>query len=171
MRLGGGLDYSDLLGDHLKDDISTSESEESEVENVIPDIRILHRETSLKKQNIEFLISKQNKCNVDILEKNLDKTKLEEVTREHEENIEFIRKTQNLDVNNLNNNNNRNSLFFKSTELIKLKNTKINQGVLQGLNIFHRKYQTGYVDVYWLYDDGGKLITSLNNFKRFMVIV
>jgi hypothetical protein len=44
---------------------------------------------------------------------------------------------------------------FKSTELIKLKNTKINQGALQSLNIFYRKYQTGFVDVWWMYDDGG----------------
>ena len=45
--------------------------------------------------------------------------------------------------------------MLKSTDLIKLKNTKINQGVLQGLNMFHRKYQSGFLDVWWVYDDGG----------------
>jgi solute carrier family 12 sodium/potassium/chloride transporter 2 len=49
----------------------------------------------------------------------------------------------------------RKSSFLKSTDVIKLTNTKINLGALQGLNIFYRKYQNGFVDVWWLYDDGG----------------
>lgn len=49
----------------------------------------------------------------------------------------------------------RRGSFLKSTDVIKLKHTKINSGALQGLNIFHRKYHSGYVDVWWMYDDGG----------------
>ncbi len=45
--------------------------------------------------------------------------------------------------------------FFKSTELIRLKNTKINQGVLQGVNMFHKAHKNGFVDVWWMNDDGG----------------
>lgn len=47
---------------------------------------------------------------------------------------------------------------FKSTDLIMLKNAKINTGVLQGMKLFHNKYQEGFVDVYWLHDDGGLTI-------------
>ena len=43
----------------------------------------------------------------------------------------------------------------KATDLLVLKNTKINQGLLQGLNRFHKKQQEGFVDVWWMYDDGG----------------
>ena len=65
-----------------------------------------------------------------------------------EENADNIGKVKNIKING--------KSFFKSTEVMMLKNTKINQGVLQGLNVFHRKHQHGFIDVWWLFDDGGK---------------
>jgi hypothetical protein len=41
---------------------------------------------------------------------------------------------------------------FASSKSIKLKSIN----TIFKTNIFHRKYQTNYIDVWWLYDDGGK---------------
>lgn len=57
----------------------------------------------------------------------------------------------------------RRSSVFKSTEVIRLRNTRINQGALQGINMFHRKYQNGFVDVWWLYDDGGSSQSQIHS--------
>jgi hypothetical protein len=43
---------------------------------------------------------------------------------------------------------------LKKNEVIKLKNTKL-KGLLAGLNYFNEKKHNGFVDVWWLYDDGG----------------
>jgi hypothetical protein len=113
----------------------------------------------IKTNNIEKLISKQN--NKHLL-----------ANSSFEINSLFHGNNATLNINNnksklstsVNNIQSENSSQLKSTDLIKLKNTKINQGVLQGLNIFYRKYQTGFVDVWWLYDDGG-----LNIFYYFWI--
>ena len=34
--------------------------------------------------------------------------------------------------------------------------TRSNKGVLQGVNRFIRKQKKGFIDVWWLFDDGGK---------------
>jgi hypothetical protein len=129
-------------------------------------IRIIDRVVDLRetqsenRQNIEDLIKKQNKKHIEKItslkdENNNDNshTDLIEAATMKKGQSNFVLNVQppapasqpRLSV-------------FKNDELIKLTNTKINQGALQGLNIFHRKYQTGFVDVWWLYDDGGLTI-------------
>lgn len=41
---------------------------------------------------------------------------------------------------------------FGESKSIKLKT----MNSIMKANIFHRKYQTNFIDVWWLYDDGGK---------------
>lgn len=107
-----------------------------------------------RKKNIEKLISEQNRLNT---------------PKEHHQRFEMGDNINHQLLNatnsqsNINNGLNGNDAvrrgsLFKSTDLIKLKNTKINAGAFQGLNIFHRKRQNGFVDVWWLYDDGGLTI-------------
>lgn len=144
LRLDGGLDYSDLLDNFSTEKDSSSSESESEGESALSN----SEDTNLKKQNIEFLISKQNKSNLNqVFNKNPSYSylsKFNEKTFELEKTEPFV---ESLTPN-------KNS-FLKSTEVIKLKNTKINKGILQGINIFHHKYQRGFVDVWWTYDDGG----------------
>ncbi|CAF0929755.1 unnamed protein product [Brachionus calyciflorus] len=143
LRLDGGLDYSDLLDDVLNLRDSSSSESESETDSSMQNLGDL-REANLKKQNIEFLISKQNKTNLDKIKRKNSSVSFISKLNEYEK---FDPLIDNLTSNKYS--------FIKSTELIKLKNTKINQGVLQGINIFHRKIQNGFVDVWWLFDDGG----------------
>ena len=149
LRLDGGLDYSDLLDDVMNDKDSSSSESESETDSAIPNLGDL-RETNLTKQNIEFLISKQNKTNLDRIRRKNSSVSF--LSRNNDRILDLDKIDPLLLTNGLTANK---YSFAKSTDLIKLKNTKINQGVLQGINIFHRKYQNGFVDVWWLYDDGG----------------
>lgn len=110
------------------DYISSENEAESESDTDVESI-VDNLNTSIhRKHNIENLIKKKN-----------------QLQREDSMNAPPTKKKTSLTNNPL-----------KSTEVIKLTNTKINQGLLQGLNKFHRKSQEGFVDVWWLYDDGGK---------------
>jgi hypothetical protein len=133
------------------------------------------KEANLKKQNIEFLISKQNKNHYELISKKLTAAATPDVNNNHHHANTPITSNHNYSASFSNMNKgedtessefmkrnpgiqSRKSSFFKSDEILRLRNTKINQGALQGLNIFHRKYQSGYIDVWWLYDDGGLTI-------------
>jgi hypothetical protein len=149
------------------------------------------KEVNLKKQNIEFLISKQNRNHFERISKKLkgvassaalataatsptspidlnNNNTIISITANSEDTTEcsVLLKKNNTTTSNLSNGlsssqalqSSRRSSALKSDELLRLKNTKINQGALQGLNIFHRKYQSGFIDVWWLYDDGGLTI-------------
>lgn len=144
LRLDGGLDYSDLL-DNLSNEKEFSSSEsESEGDSALSN----SDDTELKKKNIEFLISKQNKSNMD---RAINKKPSYSYLSKFNEKTSELEKAEPIPEILTSNKNS----FLKSTEVIKLKNTKINKGILQGINIFHHKYQNGFVDVWWTYDDGG----------------
>jgi hypothetical protein len=100
-------------------------------------------ENDIQKKNIENLICDKNKSNWDSMKINKNLCKLQTSKKNSLASNQSANEEEAMQNN------------FKSTDLIKLKNTKINQGVLQGLNIFHRKSQEGFVDVWWLFDDGG----------------
>ena len=171
LRLEGGLDHSDLLGDtealadcddtkSIMSDLSDNDSDIEVTKVSKLDKFTIFKETVLKKKDIETLISKKNKSNLNRFdEQGLSSSiiNLDNLTKEKPIQKQMKEETQNLIQNfaNTNNLDPNNNFIFKSTDLIKLKNTKINQGVLQGLNMFHRKYQSGYLDVWWAYDDGG----------------
>lgn len=144
LRLDGGLDYSDLLDNFSTEKDFSSSDSESEGESALSN----SDDANLKKQNIEFLISNQNKSNFD---KDLQKKPSYSYLSKFNEKTAELERTEPI-VESLTSNKNS---FLKSTEVIKLRNTKINKGILQGINIFHRKYQKGFVDVWWTYDDGG----------------
>jgi hypothetical protein len=140
-------------------DNQSSETEESDFDTATQDKLILMdnsvlNEINSKKEKIEMLISKQNDRNNLNLNKfshtNINTLSRSRATSQSVPNEKLI--------NDHRQSNGHASSFFKSTELIKLKNTKINQGILQGLNMFHRRYQNGFVDVWWLYDDGGNFL-------------
>lgn len=107
-----------------------------------------------RKKNIEHLISHQNRIN---LEKQQQSQVINESNRLISSSNNLCRKKSTLIEEMASNGNmgTRKASFLKSTDVIKLKKTKINSGALQGLNLFHRSYHNGYVDVWWLYDDGG----------------
>lgn len=86
------------------------------------------RKASILRHDIESLIARQI---------SISNTK-------HQNNFQSQKSLANMDT-----------AFFKSTELIRLKNTKINQGVLQGVNMFHKAHKNGFVDVWWMNDNGG----------------
>ena len=170
LRLEGGLDHSDLLGD-IDENFDDSKSTLSELSDNDSEVEVskvsqrdkltLFKETVLKKKDIETLILNKNKSNFNsrFNEPRLSASIINvEMFKEKNSPSPVKEENQNLIQNFANNSNNldpNNNFIFKSTDLIKLKNTKINQGVLQGLNMFHRKHQSGYLDVWWIYDDGG----------------
>ena len=115
----------------------SSESEESDLDDTTNDKKFNHQEQNKASKQSELELGKNNVPTAIISTSNSQ-----------------------LNINGgggLNGSARRGS-FFKSTDLIKLKNTKINAGALQGLNMFHRKHQRGFVDVWWIYDDGGLTI-------------
>lgn len=142
----------------------SSESDESDLDesNVTKFNHQDDQPALTRKKNIETLISKQNRLNT----QNEYHQRFEMSENNNKETRKIINhqllnatNSQSNITNGLNGNGAvRRGSFFKSTDLIKLKNTKINAGALQGLNIFHRKRQHGFVDVWWLYDDGGLTI-------------
>lgn len=142
LRLMDGLDYSDFFDDNLNNEPNLNDSDnksDSEAESIVD------FNNSLRKQkNIESLIQKKNVASWDLNNNNLKEATNNNpnLTRQMGSKKSSLTDSA-LGVNG------------KGTDLLVLKNTKINQGLLQGLNKFHKKVQTGFVDVWWLYDDGG----------------
>jgi len=135
LKLENGLDYSDFFEEAPDSSGNESESEaESEDRNIEDSY-----DSMVKKRNIESLIEKKNRSNWNVAEAQRDLNNNGEVGRGGGEG----RKKDSV------------ASMAKGTDLIMLKGTKINRGLLQGLNMFHRKQQNGFVDVWWLFDDGG----------------
>lgn len=142
LKLANGLDYSDFLNEELNlDESECDENSDSDQDNL--SIVETFNDSLIKKKNIEILIKKKNKSYLNAMTSNVVKGsngKKNSIVSVKTEGSSGSSKQINA---------------AKGTDLIKLKNTKINQGLLQGLNMFHRKEQNGFVDVWWLYDDGG----------------
>ena len=158
LKLEGGLDYSDLfdvenqVDNEVVSDLDNDSESDIDFDNTLPSEA--SNEVNIQKQNIETLISSKNKSNWDSIKiNNKSSSKLVANKLASKKNSICSSNQPELTEDSLNL-----PVSFKSTELIKLKNTKINQGVLQNINIFHRKPQEGFVDVWWLFDDGGKHI-------------
>ena len=129
---------------------STSESEESEDENRIKDSFLDKNSFSADLNSLKPNLNR----NSTLLKNKTDKGKKNSFDSQDEK---YILNNESFDrVSKDHHSKTNGASSFKSTEVMKLKNTKINQGVLQGLNIFHHKHQNGFIDVYWLHDDGGK---------------
>ena len=163
LRMDGGLDYCNLLNDTRIDDCCEAQSQHDSDSTTDQEIEI--RESLLSEQLndsknlnrdqlIEEFISNQNEIN-------LNSTTVELKSSENlSKTGEFVDKNLLIDENN---NSSRKSLNlsncnYKKNQVIKLTNTKINRGILQGLNLFHKKNHNGFVDVWWLFDDGGLTI-------------
>ncbi len=135
LKLENGLDYSDFFEDEPSKFMETEESDDSDIEytdnNALADT--FDNNVIEKQQNIENLIETKNKSNW------ITELQLED---RNNNNIKLVKKDSIVSMP-------------KGTDLIMLRNTKINKGLLQGLNMFHRKIQDGFVDVWWLFDDGG----------------
>lgn len=143
LKLDGGLDYSDFLSDDLSNDTDISNESESEAEESESLVETNFNDSMIKKRNIETLIQKKNRSNWSSMNKDKNNnSKANSKAGSKKSSVGSII-VSNQDGN------------FKATDRIKLQNTKINKGLLQGLNKFHKKEQNGFVDVYWLYDDGG----------------
>ena len=127
------------------DDNDDDDDDETQIRESLLDKNSLS--TKLNLVDSDSFKSKKNKRNKKNKTDNLKKVTFNREEKKINNENDETSKDQNLKSNP--------TLFFKSTEVIKLKNSKINQGVLQGLNIFHRKHQNGFIDVWWLHDDGG----------------
>lgn len=161
LKLDGGLDYSDLFDDKYNENdetISYESNSDSDLEDMV-ETNI--NDSMIKMRNIEKLIQKKNKSNWNSInkDKNNNMSKITENNDNNVKNSNNITREKKHSIGSINFQTNPeifiNGVAPKSTDLIKLKNTKINQGLLQGLNKFYRKEQKGFVDVWWLYDDGG----------------
>jgi len=154
LRMDGGLDYSNLLNGTIIEDFSGAEENDSdsttdqeiEIRESLLSEQLIDPKNTNSDQLIEEFISNQNEINFN----NSGAESLPKIE-------EFVNKNVLIDENNNSLGKSLNSSNRKN-QVIKLKNTKINKGILQGLNLFHKKYHNGFVDVWWLFDDGGLTI-------------
>lgn len=148
LRIESGLDYTELLNDELSEyflsnennESSSSSSDDEEIKIKESFIDLNSAKTDNIKLSLEKMISKQNETN------------LQQTISDTQETITM------LPLNELNNLTKRKNSLYSNNHVIKLKNSKINTGVLQGVNLFYKKNKSGFVDVYWLFDDGGLTI-------------
>ena len=156
LRLDGGLDYSNLLSETMNEDFSILQENDSDSDSgqeiEIRESFLNEEENDLKELNnedlIETLISNQQQIDFQSTNfKRLNSLKTENLPNGSDENNNSTRKSSN-----------QNYSTYKSNQVIYLKNTKINKGILQGVNMFHGTERNGFVDVWWLFDDGGLTI-------------
>ena len=158
LKLDGGLDYSNLLGDELSQECSLlidahssdSSSDEIEIRETLIDN---HSNQTDFKIATETIITNQNRTKW-----TTSKSSQLLINTKMDSSLSKMPSSEERSILSADDNNNFIRKNFKSDQVIKLKNSKINQGVLQGLNYFHKKYHNGFVDVWWLFDDGGLTI-------------
>jgi len=148
LRIGSGLDFTELLlNDYFiplidenneNDDLDSTSSDNQDITIKESFIELNSTKTDLK-LGLEKMISNQNETNLRSTDNNNNKQQQETIP-----------------LNELNCKQIKNSLCNNHVIKLNQQNSKIK--VLQGLNLFHKKYHNGFIDVYWLFDDGGLTI-------------
>ncbi len=78
---------------------------------------------------------------------------------------ECVKNNENI-VDNKNNNLSKEDKLKKIESFISTKSVELESldPQIHNLNLFHKQHKKGFVDVWWLYDDGGELeIKNINN--------